>query len=153
METDFHDETNIYGKSKSQGEPKNCTIIRTSIIGEELNHKRSLVEWIKSNTGGEINGYSNHYWNGITCLQYAKIVEYMILNNIFWEGVRHIYSPTTVSKYELANIINDTYNLGIKINKFETDTVVDKSLSSIYEENKLFNIPELENQVKEMYIF
>jgi len=153
IETDLHDETNVYGTSKSAGEPINCTVIRTSIIGEEVRNKRSLVEWVKGNARGEINGYVNHYWNGITCLQYAKIVEYMIVNNIFWEGIRHIYSPTTVSKCELVNMINDTYELCIKINKFETDVIVDKSLNSIYDENKLFNIPELFNQITEMREF
>jgi dTDP-4-dehydrorhamnose reductase len=153
IETDFHDETNIYGTSKSRGEPTNCTIIRTSIIGEEVTNKKSLVEWVKNNRYGEINGYANHYWNGITCLQYAKIIEQMILNNIFWKGVRHIYSPTTVSKYKLVSMINDTYKLCIKINKFETNTTVDKSLSSIYEENKLFGVAELIDQIAEMRDF
>ena len=60
--------------SKSLGELCKPTIIRISIIGEEVNNKRSLLEWVKSNSGKEINGYENHYWNGVTCLQLAKIV-------------------------------------------------------------------------------
>lgn len=153
VETDCHDEVTAYGQSKSKGEPANQTVIRTSIIGEEINHFRSLVEWTKHNAGAEINGYANHYWNGITCLQYAKIVEIIINNNYFWKGVRHIYSPTTMSKYDLVSMINDIYNLSIKINKFDTDTSVDKSLSTVYEENGLFDIPELYDQIKEMKEF
>ena len=74
-ENDVHDETNIYGLSKSLGEPNNCTVIRTSIIGEELKSKKSLLEWVISNDNKdskkvtEINGYTYHYWNGVTCLQ------------------------------------------------------------------------------------
>lgn len=153
IETDLHDEINAYGTSKSHGEPINCTVIRTSIIGEEVSSKKSLVEWVKSNISGEINGYANHYWNGITCLQYAKIVELIIQNNIFWQGVRHIYSPTVVSKYELVHMVNDIYKLNIKINKFEKGELIDKSLNSVYEENKLFKIPELKNQIMEMQNF
>ena len=153
VETDEHDEINTYGKSKSLGEPLNCTVIRTSIIGEEVNSNKSLVEWVKSNNYKEINGYVNHYWNGITCLQYAKIVEYIINNNIFWQGVRHIYSPDTVSKYELVCLINDIYKLNIKINKYDICNKTDKSLLSIYEENNLFNIPCLKQQIMEMLDF
>ena len=151
-ENDIHDEINPYGQTKSLGEPKNCTVIRTSIIGEEVNNFRSLVEWIKSNKNNNINGFLNHYWNGITCLQYAKIIEHMINNNIFWKGVRHIFSPRTVSKYELCDMINNIYKLNIKIDKYKTGEV-NKSLSSVYEENNLFNIPDLNQQIIEMNEF
>ena len=89
-ENDTHTEKNIYGISKSQGEPENATIIRTSIIGEETNGKKSLLEWVKSNKNGTINGYNNHLWNGITCLQLALIIKKIIDKNLFWKGVRHI---------------------------------------------------------------
>lgn len=150
IETDLHDETNIYGTSKSKGEPNNCTVIRTSIIGEEVINKRSLVEWVKSNICKEINGFANQFWNGITCFQYAKILEKIINQNIFWKGVRHIFSPITVSKYELVSMINDVYKLNITINKHEVPDKLDKSIKTIYQENALFNIPDLLQQIKEM---
>lgn len=152
-ELDIHDDISIYGFTKSTGEPTNCTVIRTSIIGEEVNNKRSLIEWVKQNTNKEINGYTNHYWNGITCLQYAKLVEAIINNNIFWNGVRHIFSPTTVSKYQLVSMINDTYKLNIKINKYAFPENNNKSLSTIYKENSMFNIPELSQQIMELKEF
>ena len=101
-ENSIHDEINDYGLSKSLGELCKATIIRTSIIGEEIKNKRSLLEWVKSNSGNEINGYTNHYWNGVTCLHLSKIVEDIITKNNFWNGVRHIFSPKSVSKYELV---------------------------------------------------
>ena len=153
IETDEHDEVSTYGQSKSLGEPKLCTVIRTSIIGEEINNNISLVSWIKQNNNKEINGYKNHYWNGITCLQYAKIIEYMINNNIFWEGVKHIYSPNTVSKYELCYLVSDAYKLNIKINDYETTNIIDKSLSTIHKENNIFCIPNLKQQIIEMKDF
>ena len=36
-ENQKHDCHDVYGKTKSDGEPKNCCVIRTSIIGEEFN--------------------------------------------------------------------------------------------------------------------
>lgn len=150
-ENDIHDETNMYGLSKSLGEPENCMVIRTSIIGEEINNKRSLLEWVKNNKNKEINGYTNHYWNGVTCLQLAKIIEETIVNNLYWVGIKHIFSPTSVSKYELVSFINNTYNLNININKYETKDTIDKTLSTIYK--KQFHIPELNQQIKELFNF
>ena len=71
--------------------PENATIIRTSIIGHEINHKKSLLEWIISNKNKEINGYRNHLWNGVTCLTLAKIIKNMIDDNIFGKVYVHIY--------------------------------------------------------------
>lgn len=147
-ELSIKDASDMYGISK-KFEPEDHTIIRTSIIGEELKGKKSLLEWVKSNKNNTINGYSDHYWNGITCLQYARIVKEIIVNNLFWKGVRHIYSPS-VSKYELIKMINEIYDLNITINDYKTD-IVDKTLSSIYP--PLFNIPNLKNQITELSSF
>jgi len=152
-ENSIHDEISDYGLSKSLGELCKATIIRTSIIGEEVNNKRSLLEWVRSNRGGEINGYINHRWNGVTCLQLSKIIEKMIREKIYWEGVRHTFSPRSISKYELANIINETYKLNIKINEFKTDDNVDKTLNTIYRINTIFKIPDLKEQIKELEKF
>lgn len=150
-ENSEHDEVNDYGMSKSLGELCSATIIRTSIIGEEINNKRSLVEWIKSNRNCEINGFKNHIWNGVTCLQLSKIIREIIDNNLFWNGVKHIYSPRKVSKYELVSMVNDIYNLNIKINPINTEEKCDKSITSIYQND--FNIPDLYEQIKEMKEF
>lgn len=149
-ENSEHDETNDYGTSKSLGELCRATIIRTSIIGEEKNNKRSLLEWVKLNTNKEINGYVNHYWNGVTCLQLSQIIEKMIIEKDFWIGVKHIFSPRIISKYDLIKMINDIYNLNIKINKYSTEKI-DKSLKSIYE-NK-YEIPDLNEQIIELKKF
>jgi dTDP-4-dehydrorhamnose reductase len=150
-ENSIHDEINDYGLSKSLGELCKATIIRTSIIGEEVNNKRSLLEWVRTNSGKEINGYINHFWNGVTCLQLAKIVEKIIVENKFWNGVRHIFSPKSVSKYELISMINKVYNLDIKINKVETKNSVNKTIKSIYDND--FLIPELFQQIEELKYF
>lgn len=144
-----HDETNDYGMSKSLGELCNATIIRTSIIGEELTNKRSLLEWVKSNKGKEINGFSNHFWNGVTCLQLAKIIYKIIHENLYWSGVRHIFSPKSVSKFELVSMINEAYDLNVKIIPNETEHV-DKTITTIYPINQLCNIPDLKEQLIEL---
>lgn len=152
-ENDEHDITDVYGRTKSLGEPKNCTVVRTSIIGEEVGNGRSLVEWVKSNKGGKINGYLNHHWNGVTCLQFAKIVKTMINENLFWVGTKHLHS-NALNKYELSSSLNNHFNLGIEITPVSVGNDVDRSLSTIYKENlEKFSIPSLDTQIKEMYEF
>lgn len=142
-----HTEINDYGISKSLGELCGAMIIRTSIIGEEKLNKRSLLEWVKSNSGTKINGFTKHYWNGVTCLELAKVVLEVIERGLFWKGVRHIHSPTSVSKYELLKIINDTYGLSIEVVPFETE-LVDKTLTTVFDEK--LQIKELVEQIKEL---
>jgi len=149
-ETSKHDSEDIYGISKSLGEDNTMCIIRTSIIGEEINHKNSLIEWVIKQKDGTIDGYENVFWNGVTCLQLAKIIETVINKNDYWQGVRHIFSPNAVSKYELCQYINEIYELNITITKKQVD-YKKMTLSSIY--NMELNIPDIKEQIKEQYVF
>ncbi len=147
-ETDEPNETNIYGKSKFFGEPQYGSTIRVSIIGEEINHKYSLIEWVKSNKGKTINGFTNNYWNGITCLEYCHIFEQIITKKLFWNGVRHLYS-NTLSKFELVSLINKVFNLNITIVPTDTKTCINKTLSSIHNLSPL-TIKSLQEQLIEL---
>lgn len=142
-----HDVTDIYGRTKSLGEPANCTVIRTSIIGEEVNQGRSLVEWVKRNHDKEIPGYTNHIWNGVTCYQFAKICKEIIDKNIFWLGTRHIFS-NKLTKFELVELINVIYSLNIVVKPKEASIKCDRSLTSIYE--PIVQIPTIGSQIAEL---
>jgi dTDP-4-dehydrorhamnose reductase len=145
-----HNADDLYGKSKSLGESFDSTVIRTSIIGEELNNKKSLLEWVKSNKGKSVFGFINHTWNGVTCLQLAKIINKIIIDGLYWYGVRHIFSPRTLNKYELVEIISKIYKLKITITPKETTEDCYRDLTSIYNEVSYFNIPDLVKQIKEL---
>ena len=152
-ENDPYDVSDVYGMSKALGEPSNCTVIRTSIIGEEVGQGRSLVEWVKGNKGGNTNGYLNHYWNGVTCLQFGKIVETMIEKDLFWDGIKHLHSDK-LDKQVLSELINDSFGLGITITPKTVEKTVDRSMATIYTENQnKFNIPTLKVQIQEMAEF
>jgi len=182
-ENDQPDETGHYGMSKSLGEPANCTVIRTSIIGREIHNKQSFLEWVLSNSaknaghevvgvrgfageislaqrresrksnGKEISGWNNHYWNGITCLEYCKIIRRIIDEDLFWCGVRHVFSPTPVSKFELARMITSAFGEEdrIRVLNVECKTPVNKTLDTKYE--RLFEIGELLDQLNELKRF
>ncbi len=151
-ESSVHDATDIYGRSKSLGEPEDATVIRTSIIGEELTGKLSLLEWVKSNAGKEAKGYTDHFWNGITCLQFAEVCELIIKNDLFWKGIKHIFSPEIFNKCELVKLISKVYDLNVTVIPYETGVVCDRSLASIREDVSMV-LPGLEAQLVAMRNF
>lgn len=144
-----HTAKDIYGISKSLGEPEDATIIRTSIIGEELYNKKSLLEWVISNKNKKIIGFENHYWNGITCLTLAKLIYNIIKNETYWNGVKHICSNEIISKFTLCQYINDIYNLNIDI---EPLSVEYKNLSLISDDISL-QFDNIYNQIVEQQKF
>ena len=143
MVDDVHSADHIYGITKSLGEPTSACVIRTSIIGEELHGKKNLLEWVRSKKGETIDGYTNHIWNGVTCLALAEVVKSIIEKNMYWEGVRHIASPNKVSKYDLCRFINQYYELGIQVNKKEHG----KSMNMTLVDSGIFKIDTIENQI------
>lgn len=155
-ETDKHDEINDYGYSKSIGEPLNCTLIRTSIIGLELKNKKSFMEWVLSSVQNKkfIDCWDNHIWNGITCLEYCELLYEIIKNNCFWKGVKHFYSPNVISKYDLAKLIVEIF-LGneylMYVKKNSTNKFIDKSLSSNY--NLIYKIKTIKEQITKLKNF
>jgi dTDP-4-dehydrorhamnose reductase len=151
-ESDKHDISDVYGRTKSLGEPNNCTVIRTSIIGEEVHQKRSLVEWVKSNKNKNVFGFTNHHWNGITCLEFSKICKKIIDNNLYWNGVRHLFS-NSVNKLELVTLISNVYELNISVEPKETPEKCDRTLFSETEFYKTLQIPTLKEQIIEMKNF
>jgi dTDP-4-dehydrorhamnose reductase len=137
--TDQHNSIDLYGMTKSLGDYSirgypMVSIIRTSIIGEESNG-RSLVEWVinSSTETGTINGYTNHMWNGITCLELAKIIVYgmripsknpdhkygtqknPIYNSLFFGKEMIITSGNAINKYDLVKLIAEIYNVDVTI--------------------------------------
>ena len=137
-ESSVHDCLDFYGKTKSLGEPENCMVIRTSIIGEEIHKDASLIAWVKSMKGSEVNGFTNHLWNGVTTNQYAEICEQIIDEELFTNGLFHLCSDK-VNKYELVSYINERFELGININAMATEVAVDRTMTTETELGKLLS--------------
>ena len=128
------DAEDIYGKSKADISEEiennfvNTKIIRTSIIGHEEETEVALLDWFLSQDT-EVGGYTNHYWNGITTLQWVKQAEVMLEN---WKSFPKLnqYSIAPISKYELLKIVSQVYKKNTKIVPFETQVTVNKCLST-----------------------
>ena len=152
-ENDTPDDHSLYGLSKYFGEPEGCSVIRTSIIGFEYKNKKSLIEWLISSNNKTIDGWNNHIWNGITCLEFCKVIDTIIKKELFWKGIRHIYSPDTVTKYELLVCLKNLLNLNITINLCNTTNSINKKLNSNYNLVDILNIKPLETQLIELRQF
>lgn len=144
-----HDALDLYGKSKSIGEPDNCMVLRTSIIGQEIHKNASLIEWAKSMKGKEVNGFINHIWNGVTTKHYAELCEKIILNNLHENTLSHIHS-NTITKYDLLHLISEKFKLNLKINSHETEEKCDRSLSTVRNTNALLQLKTIEQQIEEL---
>lgn len=153
-EKDNFDPLDVYGKSKSLGEPKDCFVLRTSIIGPETKGKLSLLEWFFQQDGKEINGFLNHFWNGITTLECSKIIDQIIKNNLFEEGIKHVFS-STVSKFEMVETFKEVYEVNVNINKTEAQSYCDRTLSTIsngfYNQLKIKNFKDMIIEMRDFY--
>lgn len=114
------DAKDIYGVSKARGEPRYGLVLRTSIIGFEKNSAFGLLGWF-INTQGDIKGYTNHYWNGVTTLELSKYIIEIINNKNISSGLRHIYSENELSKYDLLCCINNIFQLNKNIIPVEVE--------------------------------
>lgn len=140
-EMDMPNTKTLYGISKALGEPASLTIIRTSIVGEELRNKVSLLEWLRKQQDQECDGFVNHYWNGITCLYLAEIIHAMLHYSFFWTDVLHLFSTNTVSKYTLLKEIASVYKWRVYIKEKTDDKysgAIDKSLCTCRKELWLY---------------
>jgi dTDP-4-dehydrorhamnose reductase len=147
-EEDRPDPVDFYGQTKLLGESDKCAVIRVCPIGEEGETRRSLFEWVKSCKDKKVEGFVNHFWNGLTGLQLAKVIGKLISDQIYWHGVKHIHSPDSMSKAALVNEISKIYDLNISITEVEAPETIDKTLRSV---SKIgLEIPIIKEQLIEL---
>jgi dTDP-4-dehydrorhamnose reductase len=150
MENSFRDEDNIYGRSKALGEIINGydLTIRTSIIGPELkNDGEGLFDWFMK-ASGEIKGFSNVYWSGVTTLQLAISIKTAIENQI--TGLIHLTNNNKISKYELLCMMKEVWNRINVIIQKDNSYKKDKSFINTTETKHLFNVPTYREMLLEM---
>lgn len=127
-ENSFKDGDSFYARTKALGEIDNGKdlTVRTSVIGPDLSHDGiGLFNWFMT-AEGQINGYVNAIWTGITTIQLAKAIECAIISGL--TGLFNLVPYKNINKFELVNLLKSTFNRDdITINKYE-NTIVDKSL-------------------------
>lgn len=130
---DTPDAVDDYGLSKRFAEEaiKGCNryIIRCSIIGLELGNSQNLMNWFLSQKD-TVSGYTNHCWNGITTLEWAKLCCLIInktLPNISSVIVQPSFLPS-INKKDMLVIIGEIWNHPVKIASVEAEFSIWRTL-------------------------
>ena len=124
-ETSLRDGETFYDRSKALGELDNGKDLtfRNSIIGPDMNESGiGLFNWFMKQDG-QINGFTNAIWTGVTTLTLAKAMELALKENL--TGLYNLVNNVTISKYELIKLFNKYMNDGqmeiIPSDKFSLD--------------------------------
>jgi dTDP-4-dehydrorhamnose reductase len=162
FETDEHNAFDVYGKSKSKGEAKGASMmhLRVSIIGPEVDRSSSLLEWVRHQpNNAEISGFTDHFWNGITSIHFAKIARGIIEHDLYEAGVFHVLPKDSVTKSELVSLIAKYLGRSdIKVNPTATGANINRTLDTSFpNRNKAFWLgagydspPTIEQMVSEV---
>jgi len=148
-EDSFTDGDTFYDRSKALGELKNAKDLtfRTSIIGPDINEDGiGLFNWFMKQTG-EIKGFDQAIWTGVTTLTLAKAMEEALRQNL--TGLYNLVNNDKINKFELLKYFNsilrnDELNIipssNLKLNKSLINTRSDFD----------FNIPNYKIMIEEM---
>jgi dTDP-4-dehydrorhamnose reductase len=140
----------LYGLSKSLGEPTSCLTLRTSIIGRELDGHTGLLDWFLQQSGKTITGFGGHLWNGITTKQFGKICDQIMQDPGAFPttGKYHVFS-NSVSKYDMLLAFERKYHVGAAIHK-DTENKLNRTLDTIYDFNSRVDLPSFEDMVNDL---
>ena len=165
-ESDKHDALDTYGKTKSLGEVllPNVNHLRCSIIGPEPKSYVSLLEWFRRQPANtKISGYTNHSWNGVTTLHFAKICHGIIKDNTALGHLRHVIPGGQITKYDLLRCFAESYRRSdIEIAPADAPQPIDRRLTTEdQQQNRLLwtnagyetGPPTIEEMVEEMAEF
>lgn len=140
--------TSFYGISKAMGEVKNGRTLtfRLSIVGPDINPNGiGLFNWFSKQTG-EVKGYSEVYWTGVTTIELARVIEDALKAKI--TGFHHVVNNEKIKKSDLIRLFEKYFHFGITV----VDDDTKKSDKSLVRTDKShdFNIPSYEEMVKNM---
>jgi dTDP-4-dehydrorhamnose reductase len=100
-EDDVPDPVDLYGRTKLLGElvDGRAVTLRTSMIGLELTRRIGLVEWALAQSEA-ISGYRRVPYNGLTTMEFARVLELVLTRHSALTGVWHV-STHSISKHDL----------------------------------------------------
>jgi dTDP-4-dehydrorhamnose reductase len=129
VEEDRPDATDLYGIAKILGEvaEPNNVILRTSIIGHELQGKSGLLEWFLSQDN-RCQCYTQSIFSGFPTVALAQIIRDVVIPRVELQGVYHV-ATQPISKYDLLKLVAARYNKCITLVS-DDSVAINRSLSS-----------------------
>ena len=159
-EKNYLDAEDLYGKSKIVGEIVgiNKYVIRSSIIGPEEGSGRSLLNWFLNNKSSEVSGFKNHLWNGVTTLNFAKVLNGLIQTNNYSFDLQHLIPSDMVDKAQLLNFFKTYFDKKIDINEIDANDIVNRTLNTnnndlnkkLWLDGGYTQIPSVEDNILEL---
>ena len=150
-ENDIADAEDVYGRTKYLGEvnASNCLTIRTSSIGLEIGSWHGLIEWFLRQTG-TICGFTKAIYSGITTIELARVVDFVIVSHADMDGLWHV-AVEPISKYELLNMLAENLGLAHLDIKPDDSFVCDRSLQGgRFLEHTGYKLPSWHSMLKEL---
>jgi dTDP-4-dehydrorhamnose reductase len=137
--TDLCDASDDYGCSKRLGElalaaRDNVAVLRVSIIGPVAKNARptGLMAWLLTQPGrASVNGFNNHFWNGITTVEWAFFVDRHLASRAadpFLGKITQLGTEAVHSKYDVLCQLRDRFRPDICVNSVASPTRINRAL-------------------------
>jgi dTDP-4-dehydrorhamnose reductase len=152
IEGDIPDPVDLYGRSKLLGEVTgpNTLTLRTSIVGRELRGHLGLIDWFLSQRERQVKGFIHALYSGLTTTVMADLVAQLAHAHTNLEGLWQV-SGEPISKFDLLQIVNRVYRLGIDITP-DKGFVCDRRLDSTpFRKQTGWRPPSWEEMIIRMY--
>ncbi len=130
LETDLSDADDLYGRTKFLGEVtdrQHAVTLRSSIIGRELHHHHSLLDWLLSKNHTRVQGFSRVIYSGLTTIELATVVDRVIRQHPSLHGLYQV-ATEPITKDTLLRLLIKAYRLDIQVDTVDTP-VSDRSFS------------------------
>lgn len=150
-ETDRADADDLYGRSKRLGEIDygGHLTLRTSIIGHELNHPVSLVDWFLAQRK-PVRGFAEVVFSGLPTVEIARVLVEHILPRRELQGLYHL-SARPIDKDRLLRLVASQYRHDPGIESSH-EPKLDRSLNSDRLRTALgYRPPEWEHLIAAMH--
>lgn len=151
-EDDTPDGSSVYSLTKALGEvraPGHVTV-RTSIIGPEIRSNGiGLMQWFLSSKG-QVSGYRNVLWNGVTTLELAKAIDTLLDSPI--SGLIHLCHQNAISKHDLLSLFQEIWDLPSVTIVPSDQPFQDRTLISTRSDWR-YNVPHYLEMLKELEIW
>lgn len=148
-ETSSYDGESFYGRTKALGEiinDKDLTF-RMSIVGPAFQaDSKGLFNWFWAQSG-EVPGYANGLWNGVTTIELAKAIKGAITQDLF--GLYHLVPESGISKFDLLNLFKKEFGRDDITLKPAEGMALDKSLTNTRKDFH-YQVPDYPAMVREM---